>query len=75
MSVPAGGAANRAALEQVIADIGVSVNADDVDAVARSLDRIQNAAATLLQSLSFDETDERFYRLLETDALDDAGRR
>jgi hypothetical protein len=74
MSVPAGGAANRAALEQVIADIGVSVNADDVDAVARSLDRIQSAAATLLQSLSFDETDERFYRLLEADALDEAGR-
>jgi len=73
MSVPAGGAANRAALEQVIADIGVSVNADDVDAVARSLDRIQSAAATLLQSLSFDETNERFYHLLEADALDEAG--
>ena len=74
MSGPAGGAANRAALERVIADIGVNVNADDVDAVARSLDRIQTAAATLLQSLSFDETSERYYRLLEADVLDEAGR-
>ncbi len=73
MSVPAGGAANRAALEKVIADSGVNVNADDVDAVARSLDRIQIAAATLLQSLSFDETGERYYRLLETDVLNEAG--
>ncbi len=74
MSVPAGGAANRAALGKVIADIGVSVNADDVDAVAWSLDRIQSAAATLLQSLSLDETSERYYRLLEADVLDEAGR-
>ncbi len=74
MSGPACGAANRAALERVIADIGVNVNADDVDAVARSLERIQTAAATLLQSLSFDETSERYYRLLEADALDEAGR-
>ena len=51
MSCPACGAANREALEKVIADNGVSVNADDVDAVARSLERIQSAAATLLQSL------------------------
>ncbi len=74
MSVPAGDAANRAALEKVIADLGVSVNADDVAAVARSLDRIQSAAASLLQSLSFDETSERYYRLLEADVLDEARR-
>jgi len=74
MSGPAGGVASRAALERVIADIGVNVNADDVDAVARSLERIQTAAAPLLQSLSFDETSERYYRLLEADALDGAGR-
>jgi hypothetical protein len=74
MSGPAGGAASRAALEWLIADIGVNVNADDVEAVARSLERIQTAAATLLQSLSFDETSERYYRLLEADALDEAGR-
>ena len=74
MSVPVGDAANRAALAKVIADIGVNVNADDVDAVARSLDRIQIAADTLLQSLSFDETGERYYRLLEADDLDEAGR-
>ncbi len=74
MSVPAGYAANMAALEKVIADLGVSVNADDVAAVARSLDRIQSAAASLLQSLSFDETSERYYRLLEADVLDEARR-
>ena len=74
MSVPAGDAANRAALEKVIADLDVSVNADDVAAVARSLDRIQSAAASLLQSLSFDDTSERYYRLLEADVLGEAGR-
>ncbi len=74
MSVPAGYAANMAALEKVIADLGVSVNADDVAAVAQSLDRIQSAAASLLRSLSFDETNERYYRLLEADVLGEAGR-
>ena len=74
MSVPAGDAANRAALQKVIADLGVSVNAADVDAVARSLDRIQGAAASLLQSLSLDETSERYYRLLEADVPGEAGR-
>ncbi len=74
MSVSAGDAASRAALEKVIADLGVSVNADDVEAVARSLDRIQGAAASLLQSPSFDETSERYYRLLEADVLGGAGR-
>ena len=74
MSVSAGDAASRAALEKVIADLGVSVNADDVEAVARSLDRIQGAAASLLQSLSFDETSERYYRLLEADVLGGADR-
>jgi len=74
MSVPARGAIDRAALEKLIVDTGVSVNADDVDAVARSLDRIQSAAATLLQSLSFDETDERFYRLLDADFAEEVGR-
>ena len=39
---------------------GVSVNADDVDAVSRSLERIQSAAATLLQPPSLDETGEAF---------------
>ncbi|MGB7099683.1 MAG: hypothetical protein WBD95_13090 [Xanthobacteraceae bacterium] len=52
---------------------GVSVNADDVDAVSGSLERIQSAAATLLQLRSFDETDEHFYRLLEGDAANGAG--
>jgi hypothetical protein len=74
MSVPASDAATKAALEKVIADSGVNVNADDVDAVARSLDRIQSAAAILLRFLSFDDTSERYYRLLETDARNEAGR-
>jgi hypothetical protein len=74
MSVSARGAIDGAALEKLIVDTGVSVNADDVDAVARSLDRIQSAAATLLQSLSFDETNERFYRLLDADFAEEVGR-
>jgi hypothetical protein len=74
MSAPAGDAANRAALQKVIADLGVSVNAADVDAVARSLDRIQGAAASLLPSPSLDETSERYYRLLEADIPGEAGR-
>jgi hypothetical protein len=67
MSAAAGGGIDRTALARLIADSGVRLTAEEADAVARSLDRMQNAAATLLQSLSFDETAERFYRLLETD--------
>jgi hypothetical protein len=74
MSTPAPGAIDRAALEKLIADSGVKVAAEDVDAVASSLERIQSAAATLLQSLSLDETNERFYRLLEADSANGAGR-
>jgi hypothetical protein len=74
MSVSVRGTIDRAALEKLIVDTGVNVNGDDVDAVARSLDRTQRAAATLLQSLSFDETNERFYRLLDTDFAEEVGR-
>lgn len=56
------------ALGELVAGSGVSVNADDVEAVLRSLERIQRAAATLLHAPSFDETSEHFYRLLESDA-------
>ncbi len=65
---------DKEALEKLMTGSGVSVNADDVDAVSRSLERIESAAATLLQQLSFDETAERFYRLLEADAENGAGR-
>jgi hypothetical protein len=74
MGAPARAVIDRAAVEKLIAESGVSVTAEDVDAVARSLERIQNAAATLLQSLSFDETAERFYRLLDADAAGGDGR-
>jgi ribosomal protein L12E/L44/L45/RPP1/RPP2 len=58
-----------AALTAVLAATGVTVDASEVEAVARSLERIERAAA-LLQTTSFDDTNERFYRLL---ANDDAG--
>jgi hypothetical protein len=57
------------ALTAVLAASGVTANAGDVGAVARSLARIERAA-TLLQTPCFDDTNERFYRLL---ANDDAG--
>jgi len=67
MSAPARGVIDKAALQKVIAQSGVEVSGADVDAVAGSLKRIESAAAILLQSLPFDETNERFYRLLEID--------
>jgi hypothetical protein len=57
---------SEAALADVMAASGVAVNADDVGPVARSLARIERAAA-LLGSPSFDDTSERFFRLLEDD--------
>jgi len=60
---------DKEALEKLMAGSGVSANA-----VSRSLERIQSAAATLLQPRSFDETSEHFYRLLEADAANGAGR-
>lgn len=73
MSVPPHDVNDRAALEKLIGDSGVNVTAEEVDAVAGSLDRIQSAAAAVLKSLSFDETGERFYRLLN--AADDGVQR
>jgi hypothetical protein len=57
------------ALTAVLAATGVTVDASEVGAVAPSLERIERAAG-LLQTPSFDDTNERFYRLL---ANDDAG--
>lgn len=65
---------DKEALAKLMAASGVSVNADDVDAVSGSLERIQSAAATLLQPPSLDETGEHFYRLLEGDAANGANR-
>jgi hypothetical protein len=74
MDAAARGGIDRAVLERLIAESGVRLTAEEADAVARSLARIQDAAATLLASLALDETSERFYRLIETDAADGTGR-
>jgi hypothetical protein len=54
------------ALADVLAASGVNIGAEDVGPVARTLARIEQAAA-LLSAPSFDDTNERFYRLLEDD--------
>ena len=66
MSAKARDDISEAALAEVVAASGVAVSADDVGPVARSLARIERAAA-LLKPASFDDTNERFYRLLEND--------
>ena len=66
MSAKARDDISEAALAEVLAAGGVAVSADDVRPVARSLARIERAAA-LLRPPSFDHTNERFYRLLEND--------
>ncbi|MFZ2059157.1 MAG: hypothetical protein WAV54_17285 [Acidimicrobiales bacterium] len=71
MSAAGRGEIDRVALQKLIAASGVAVDAAEVDAVARSLDRIR-AAATLLLSSELDETGERFYRLLEIGAANGA---
>jgi hypothetical protein len=53
---------------------GVSSSSAELDAVVNSLARMHSAAATLLQSLSLDETAERFFHLLESDAAERVGR-
>jgi hypothetical protein len=72
MSAGEGGGIDKATLEGLIVGSGVRPTSEELDAVARALARIRTAAATLSQSPSFDETAERFYRLLETDAADGA---
>jgi len=64
---------DNAALEQVLAASGVKVTSQDADAVARALARINSAAAAVLASLSFDDTIERYYRLLENDLAEGSG--
>jgi hypothetical protein len=57
---------DRGALETVFSAAGVAATREDADAVALSLAHIDRAAAILFAALSFDETVERFYRLLNT---------
>jgi hypothetical protein len=75
MSAGAGDGVDRAAaLQTLVADTGVNVTPAEAQALVQSLARVQGAAATLLRPPSFDETVERFYRLLESDAAGGAGR-
>ncbi len=55
-------------LESLFAASGVAVTREDIEAVARSVARINQAAAALFATLSFDETVEQFYRLLNVPA-------
>jgi hypothetical protein len=69
MSAGEGDGVDRpAALRALVGDTGVSVTPAEAQALVQSLARVQAATATLLRRPSFDETVERFYRLLETDA-------
>jgi hypothetical protein len=65
---------DEAALEKIMANSGVHVTSEDVDAVARALARIRIALAKLLLSTPFDETIERFYLLLESDRVGEGPR-
>jgi len=58
---------DRATLERLVSASGVEITAVELDTVTRSLARIQAAAASLLQSMTFDDTGEHFFRLLEED--------
>jgi hypothetical protein len=65
---------DKATFEDLAFKNGVRLTPQDADAVIRSLARIQSAAASLLQAPALDATIEQFYRLLEVDAAEDAGR-
>ena len=66
MSAKARNDISEVALAEILAASGIAVSSDDIGPVARSLGRIERAAA-LLRPPSFDDTNERFYRLLEND--------
>jgi len=55
------------ALADVLMSNNVRVAPEEIGAVVASLARINGAAALLLVSQSFDDTNERFYRMLEHD--------
>ena len=63
-----------ATLRAFVADTGVSVSPAEAEGLVQSLARVQAAAASLLRPPSFDETIERFYRLIETGAAQGASR-
>jgi hypothetical protein len=60
---------SEAALADVLTASGVKVRAEDVSPVALTLARIEQAAV-LLSTPTFDDTNERFYRLLEHDGAE-----
>jgi hypothetical protein len=66
MSAKERGDIGEAALAEVLAARGITVGPEDIGPVARSLARIEHAAASL-PAPSFDDADERFLRLLEDD--------
>jgi hypothetical protein len=75
MSAEAGGGVDRAAaLQALVADAGARLTAAEAETVVQAVARVHAAAAVLLRPPSFDETVERFYRLLESDAAEGAGR-
>jgi len=68
------GVDRAAALRALVAETGVSVSPAEADAMVQSLTRFQAALGSLLHQPSFDETIERFYRLIETGAAQGASR-
>ena len=68
------GVDRAAALRAFVADTGVSVSPAEADAMVQSLTRFQAELGSLLHQPSFDETIERFYRLLERGAAHGAPR-
>jgi hypothetical protein len=52
---------------EVLAASGVQATPEEAEAVLRALTRVRAAAANLLEPQAFDDTAERFYRLLEND--------
>jgi hypothetical protein len=73
MSAAAGKRIDQRALAEILIASGVTVTPDEVDSVDRALARLDAAAAVLLASPSFDETVERFLRLLDQDGTDGGG--
>ena len=74
MSSGTGNEIARTSVEAAAARSGVRISPPEADAVVRSLARIEDAAATLLQVAAFDATIEEFQRLLARDADEDGGR-
>ena len=67
MSVAGRGGIDRQALIELLAANGVHATPEEADAVLPALTRIHAAAASLLEPQTFDDTAERFGRLLEND--------